>query len=100
MGDHIRIQFDPMPRTIRQIRDYVNIFVNSLLNREPQAKDCCANLIEATTVELSGVTAGVVSGEHVTIGENCRIDRVDYTGTCTIDPSSTVRLMNGQPYSR
>ena len=99
VGDHIRIEFDPRPRMIRQIRDYVNSIVNNLLNREQSARDCCANLIEATTVELTGVTAGVVSGENVVIGEGCRIDRVDYTGSCFIDPSSTVRLMNGQPYN-
>ena len=57
-----------------------------------------ATLIEATTIRLEDVCAGVVSGEHVTIGPNCRIDRLDCTGDFTIDPSSTVRLLNGEPY--
>lgn len=98
VGDYIRIEFDSSPRTIRQIKDYVNSFVNNLLNREPEVRECCANLIEATTVELYGVTAGVVSGENVEIGENCCIDRLECTGTYSIDPSSYVRVINGQPY--
>ena len=95
VGDHIKIELDPRPRAVRQIKK----MLNSLLNRPEQERGSCANLIEATTIELYNVTAGVVSGENVTIGENCRIDRLEYTGSCTLSPTSTVRILNGQPYN-
>ncbi|MGN0479768.1 MAG: hypothetical protein ACI4GO_10075 [Hominenteromicrobium sp.] len=92
VGDDIEIDF----------KDPIGIFagfVNSVFGSRLQNDVKCANLIEATTIRLKGVCAGVVSGEHVTIGENCRIDQLDCTGDFTIDPSSTVRIVNGQPYT-
>lgn len=73
-------------------------FLNSLFDSNLRDGTRNATLIEATTIRLEDVCAGVVSGEHVTIGPNCRIDRLDCTGDFTIDPSSTVRLLNGEPY--
>ena len=73
--------------------------LNSLFDSNLRDGTRNATLIEATTIRLEDVCAGVVSGEHVTIGPNCRIDRLDCTGDFTIDPSSTVRLLNGEPYT-
>lgn len=92
VGDSIEILFrDP----IGIAADFINSIFGSKLHNDAK----CANLIEATTIKLEGVCAGTVSGEHVTIGQNCSIDQLDCTGEFTIDPTSTIRLLNGQPYN-
>jgi len=48
------------------------------------------DLIEATTIELRGVRAKVVSGQDIIIGSACIIDRVDCSGKLTIDPDAQV----------
>lgn len=54
------------------------------------------NLIEATTIELRGVTADTVNGRDITIGPNCMIEKVDCNGTLSIDRSSVVRTITGE----
>lgn len=71
---------------------FANLFGKSFSgswSRDDQNENC-ANLIEATTVVLENVRVGMVNGENVTIGPNCRVDRVGCSGTLEIDPSSTV----------
>jgi len=46
------------------------------------------DLIEGTTVELRGVRAKSVNSRDVTIGKNCRIDRVEASGELFIHPSA------------
>ncbi len=58
-----------------------------------------ADLIEATTVELEGVTARTVNGQNVHIGPNCTIENLDCSGALYIDPSSTVKNLTGH-YTR
>lgn len=53
-------------------------------------------LIEATYVELSGVTAKTVNGSEVIIGPRCHIENVDCTGTLRIDPTATVDHITGE----
>jgi len=48
------------------------------------------DLIEGTTVELRGVRAKSVNGQDVTIGKNCKIDRVEASGELSIHPSSQI----------
>jgi len=48
------------------------------------------DLIEGTTVELRSVRAKSVNGQDVTIGKNCRIDRVEAAGELVIHPSAQV----------
>ena len=48
------------------------------------------DLIEATTIELRGVRAKNVNGHDVTIGPACIIDRVDCSGTLSIDETAKV----------
>jgi hypothetical protein len=57
------------------------------------------NLIEATTIDLSGVTADTVNGKDIIIGPNCRIENIDCSGILSIDSSSTVRNITGE-YTR
>jgi hypothetical protein len=54
------------------------------------------DLIEATTVSIQKVHAHSVNGHDVTIGPACRIDRVDCTGTLTIDPTAEIAEIVGQ----
>jgi ribosomal protein L24 len=56
-------------------------------------------LIEATTIELSGVTADTVNGKDIVIGPDCRINSVDCSGTLSIDSSSSVGKITGE-YTR
>lgn len=57
------------------------------------------DLIEATTIELSGVVAKSVNGSNITIGPNCQIDTLDCNGELSIHPSSEVSHITGE-YSR
>lgn len=52
-------------------------------------------LIEATTIELSGVTANTVNGKDIIIGESCKIDNIDCSGTLFISNSSFVQNITG-----
>lgn len=54
-----------------------------------------ARLIEATTIEISGVTADTVNGSDITIGPNCTIENIDCSGVLSIDRSSFVRNITG-----
>lgn len=52
-------------------------------------------LIEATTIELTGVTAETVNGKNIDIGPDCRIQNIDCSGTLSIDKRSSVRNITG-----
>ena len=52
-------------------------------------------LIEATTIDLAGVTAVAVNGRDITIGPRCRIDRVDCSGTLVLAKGARVREISG-----
>ncbi len=52
-------------------------------------------LIEATTVELSGVMVDTINAQDIKIGPNCRVDSIDCNGTLSIDSSSTVKSITG-----
>ena len=54
------------------------------------------DLIEATTVNLRGVHASVVSGHDVTIGPACVIDKVDASGQLYIDRGAQVTVVVNQ----
>ena len=53
-------------------------------------------LIEATTIDISGVSADTVNGKDITIGPNCRVESVDCSGTLFIDGSSVVNNITGE----
>ncbi len=53
------------------------------------------DLVEATTIELSGVTAENVNGSDITIGPYCKIKNIDCSGTLFIDSTSEVKNITG-----
>lgn len=52
-------------------------------------------LIEGQVVHLSGVRAGRVQGQDITISKNCRIDAVICNGTLYVDKSAEVGSISG-----
>jgi len=51
--------------------------------------------IEATTIELTNVTAKIVNGHDITIGESCVIDKLDCSGRLVIHPSAIIKEITG-----
>lgn len=49
-----------------------------------------SNVIEGDYIELENTQCKIVRGHDITILGNCRIDKIEYTGTLTIDKSSIV----------
>lgn len=49
-----------------------------------------ANTIEGNTIYLENTTAKVVRGNKITIGDNCKIDKIEYKENINIDDNSTV----------
>lgn len=49
------------------------------------------NSIEADEIYLEATIAKTVRGKRVTVGPECRIDRVEYSESLQIDPKSTVK---------
>lgn len=80
-GDDIRINS----------KYHANRVIN-FFNREKSE----VNLIEATTIELCGVTADVINGKDITIGPNCKIEKIDCSGTLFVDRSAIVRTITGE----
>jgi len=51
--------------------------------------------IEATNIEISGVTAKVVNGHDIIVGADCVIDKLDCNGRLVIHPSATIKEITG-----
>lgn len=49
------------------------------------------DLIEADEIYLEATTAKAVRGKKITLGPECQIERVEYSESLQIDPSSTVK---------
>jgi len=71
-------------------RYHANRIINFFTRIKSEVK-----LIEATTIELRGVTADTVNGRDITIGPNCRIDNIDCNGFLFIDKNSSVGTITG-----
>lgn len=84
VGDNIRIDSDWHPRHFFRFFNRTRSDVR---------------LIEATTIELSGVNAMTVNGKDITIGPECRIENIDCSGMLSIDRSSVVKNITGE-YTR
>ncbi len=80
VGDYIQIESH---------RHFFAIFTRGRCSRSR------IDLIEATTVNLLGVSAATVSGKDVTVGRDCHIDRVDCSGTLYISPHARVGSVTG-----
>ena len=64
-----------------------------LFFRQKEADRLCfvtADTIEGDEIELDGVQAECVRGQNVTIHKNCRIGRVEYSGSLTVDSGAEV----------
>ncbi len=53
------------------------------------------DLIEATTIDLKGVTAKTVNGKDIRIGSRCVIENLDCSGTLQIDSDARVNHITG-----
>ena len=67
----------------------------SILMRWLQDRFSKVDTIEATTIELHGVSAQTVNGQDIHIGPECIIERLDCSGKLYIDPAATVRSITG-----
>lgn len=72
-----------------------SIAIRSRRPRIFSSKKTRIDLIEATTEELRGVSADTVNGRDVTIGPGCRINRIDCSGTLSVDRSAKVGNISG-----
>ena len=73
------------------IQSQTSILMKWLANRWSKV-----DTIEATTIELTNVTAKVVNGHDITIGESCVIDKLDCSGRLSIHPSATIKEITGE----
>lgn len=80
------------------IRIHTHYPVNKILKLFNTAKSD-VRLIEATTIDIKGVTADILNGRDITIGPNCKVDTIDCSGVLSIDSTSTVNKITGN-YTR
>lgn len=59
-------------------------------------KTSSIKLVEATTIQLRGVTAQTVSGKNIVIGPHCKIRNVDCSGTLSLDKKAKVETVTGE----
>lgn len=85
VGDQIRINYH------KHLNRFRNFFSPSR---------CEVDLIEATTIELCGVSAHTVNGKDITIGPDCRIENLDCSGVLFIDKHSNVKNLSGNYSTR
>lgn len=81
-----------------QIRIHTHYPINKIVKFFNTTKSD-VRLIEATTIDISGVSADTLNGRDIIIGPNCRVGTVDCSGTLSIDSSSTVNTITGS-YTR
>ena len=93
VGDRIRIK--SYWRTgLRGIFVRIGAGVGATIGKKWNSKYSVIGLIEGTEVELRGVKAKTVSGQNVSIGKYCEIERIEASGELNIHPSSKVTEIN------
>jgi len=80
-GSSIQIVRDTNPLTSVVTKALDMVFTNNL----------AVNTVEGDQIELDYVNARVVRGEDVTIGENCEIDLIEYSGTLKQHPRAKIK---------
>lgn len=80
VGEHIIIDSDSHPHLLRRLFKSTTSEVN---------------IIEATTINLSGIKAKAVNGKDITIGPSCVIDNIDCSGFLSIDRRAVVKNITG-----
>lgn len=83
VGDQIRID------SYELVNRFLSMFT---WNKSKMSK---VGLIEATTINLRGVTAETVNGMDITIGPYCKIENIDCSGFLSINATSTVKNISG-----
>lgn len=73
------------------VKSRVNKFMQ-LFNPRFQSQ---IKFIEATNIHLQGVVANVVNGKDVVIGKDCKIEKLDCSGTLYVDKNSVVKEITG-----
>ncbi|UAL52221.1 MULTISPECIES: hypothetical protein [Metabacillus] len=53
-----------------------------------------SEVIEGDNIQLDFTKAKLVRGNHITIGENCEIGMIEYTGTLEVHPKASVQESN------
>lgn len=87
-GDNIEINSHGKTMNgFKKLLEKINLISNSCGSK--------ITTIEATTIQLSGVSAQTVNGHEIVIGPGCEIDTVDCTGTLKIHESSKVMHIIG-----
>jgi cytoskeletal protein CcmA (bactofilin family) len=74
-----------------KIRSHMNKFIKHFFSKYSEV-----GLIEATTVDVSGVLAKSVSGHNVRIGPKCMIDHVICNGTLSISKKAEIKEISGE----
>jgi len=93
MGSDIRItEVFPMDETFKRLPKSADLSLYIKASVAP-AGMMQIESIEGDTIILDHVQAKVVSGENVTIGDCCIIDRVEYKGTIQVSPKASVKVM-------
>lgn len=63
---------------------------NILVPKKFRENKLVANIIEGDDIELENCEVKVVRGKNIKIGENCKIDTVEYSGSLEVDKKSKV----------
>ncbi len=74
--------------TVKDVRENTNFFVRFFGRTGGQL---ISELIEGDTVQLVNTECKIIRGKNIIIGANCKIDRVEYTESLTIDASAAVK---------
>lgn len=68
----------------------VKIFWGLIEVHKSEDEGLKTELIEGDKIDICYTQADIVRGADIIIGKGCRIHRVEYTGTCTVDSEATV----------
>lgn len=56
-----------------------------------QKNELVCNLIEGDNIEIENTTAKIVRGNNITIGRNCKVEKVEYSGELSIAEGSFIK---------
>lgn len=97
-ADEVRVSGSISAREIVGDRIVIHTFLGRL-SRLFSVAQSQVELIEATHIDLVGVTANTVNGSEIIIGPGCVIENLDCNGKLTISPGAQVKNITGD-YTR
>ena len=81
-GEHIEIRISHLD----------NFFFKKVIDKMFNSKgELTTDLIEGDLIYLENTNAKIVRGNHITIGEGCNIDLIEYSGEINVSSASIVR---------